>query len=211
MTENSSSMMTTENLMNVDWSSLPVPEDDGAADHLINSTVPSVSLPSTDNQSIALSSLTGKTVIYIYPRTGQPGQSNPDGWDAIPGLRPIVSLLIDLGARGCTPQSCSFRDHAKELHDLGIKQIYGLSTQDTEYQKEVVNRLHLPFPILSDEKIELTHALQLPTFDVQEVGTLLKRMVLILENDKIIKVFYPVFPPEGSAREVVEYLRSRQT
>jgi peroxiredoxin len=211
MTENSSSMMTTENLMNVDWSSLPVPEDDGAADHLISSTVPSVSLPSTDNQLITLSSLTGKTVIYIYPRTGQPGQSNPDGWDAIPGLRPIVSLLIGLGARGCTPQSCSFRDHAKELHDLGIKQIFGLSTQDTEYQKEVVDRLHLPFPILSDENLELTHALQLPTFDVQEVGTLLKRMVLILENDKIVKVFYPVFPPEGSAREVGEYLRSRQT
>jgi peroxiredoxin len=115
------------------------------------------------------------------------------------------------GARGCTPQSCSFRDHAKELHGLGIKQIFGLSTQDTEYQSEAVTRLHLPFPLLSDDKLDFTHALRLPTFEVQEVGTLMKRMVLILGDGKIVKVFYPVFPPESSAQEVVNYLRSRHT
>jgi len=113
------------------------------------------------------------------------------------------------GARGCTPQSCSFRDHAKELHDLGIDNIFGLSTQDTEYQKEVATRIHLPFPILSDEKLELTMAVKLPTFDVDGVGTLLKRMVLIIDGGKIVKVFYPVFPPEGSAAEVVEYLKKK--
>jgi peroxiredoxin len=113
------------------------------------------------------------------------------------------------GARGCTPQSCSFRDHAKELYGLGISHIFGLSTQDTEYQKEVAIRIHLPFPILSDEKLELTNAIELPTFDVDGVGTLLKRMVLIIDAGKIVKVFYPVFPPEGSATEVLEYLQKQ--
>jgi len=119
----------------------------------------------------------------------------------------ISYCLTHLGARGCTPQTCSFRDHAKELQKLGINQIFGLSTQDTEYQKEAASRLHLPFSILSDEKLELTKAMRLPTFHVKEIGTLMKRMVLIIDGGKVVKVFYPVFPPEGSAQEVIDYLR----
>src|SRR5579859_6569689 len=120
--------------------------------------------------------------------------------------RTVCSYKI--GARGCTPHSCSFRDHAEDLHSLGITHIFGLSTQDTAYQKEAVDRLYLPFPLLSDEKLELTKAAKLPTFDVDEVGTLLKRMVLMINDGKVEKVFYPVFPPEGSAKEVLDYLRT---
>ena len=172
-------------------------------------TLPPIPLPSTDDKEITLSTLPGKTVVYLYPRTGKPGEENPPGWDDIPGPFPILTLALIKGARGCTPQSCSFRDHAKELHDLGINHIFGLSTQDTGYQKEVATRIHLPFPILSDDKLELTKAIELPTFDVDGVGTLLKRMVLIVDGGKIVKVFYPVFPPEGSAAEVVEYLKKK--
>ena len=199
-------LKTNDTLMKVDWSSLPIPKDDGQADHLINSTIISISLPSTDDKMITLTQLPGKTVVYIYPRTGQPGKANPDGWDMIPGTNP-QGYPKSSGARGCTPQSCSFRDHAKELRDLGINHIFGLSTQNTEYQKEASSRLHLPFPLLSDEGLELTKAMRLPSFHVDEVGTLLKRMVLIIENGKVTKVFYPVFPPEGSAKEVVDYLK----
>jgi len=195
--------------MNVDWSSLPIPKDDGEADHLLNSTVSPTALLSTDDKEITLLNLRGKTVVYIYPRTGQPGKPNPEGWDMIPGIHLLTMKLIDSGARGCTPQSCSFRDHAKELYDLGISHVFGLSTQDTGYQKEAASRLHLPFPLLSDEKLELTKLMRLPSFDVTEVGTLLKRMVLIIENGKIVKVFYPVFPPEGCAQEVVDYLKQK--
>ena len=184
-------------MFNVDWSKLPVPQDDGAAKHLLNLTLPAISLASTDGTQITLSSLPGKSVVYIYPRTGKPGQENPPGWDDIPG------------ARGCTPQSCSFRDHAEELRSLGIDHIFGLSTQDTEYQKEVATRIHLPFPILSDDELELTNKVKLPVFDVEGVGTLLKRMVLIVDGGRIVKVFYPVFPPEGSAKEVVDYLKNQ--
>jgi peroxiredoxin len=113
------------------------------------------------------------------------------------------------GARGCSPHSCSFRDHAKELADLGIGHIFGLSTQDTEYQREVVTRLHLNFPILSDEKLELTNAMKLPKFELPDVGVLLKRMVLLIKEGTIVKVFYPVFPPDKSAQEVVDYLREK--
>lgn len=115
------------------------------------------------------------------------------------------------GARGCTPHSCSFRDHAEELHNVGIVHIFGLSTQDTEYQKEVATRLHLPFPVLSDNNLALTTAMKLPNFEVDEAGTLLKRMVLLIDDGTIVKVFYPVFPPEGSAQEVLDYLRQKES
>src|SRR6266478_2553445 len=147
---------------------LPVPQDDGAARHLAGLKLPSVSLPATNGADVDLSGLTGRTVVYIYPRTGVPGQPPPDGWDAIPG------------ARGCTPQSCSFRDHFAELERLGVAQLYGLSTQGTAYQSEAVERLHLPFPILSDCNLELARAIKLPTFTVAGMN-LLKRMVLVVE------------------------------
>ncbi len=137
----------------------------------------------------------GASVVYIYPRTGRPGQKLPDGWDAIPG------------ARGCTPQSCSFRDHFAELRGLGVAQLYGLSTQDTEYQREAAERLHLPFALLSDAGLQLTHALGLPTFTVEGM-TLIKRMVLVIDSGIITKVFYPVFPPDESAAAVVAWLRA---
>jgi peroxiredoxin len=173
---------------------LPVPEDDGAAQHLPGLKLPSLLLTATDGSRVDLSRLPGRTVIYIYPRTGRPGQALPEGWDAIPG------------ARGCTPQSCSFRDHFAELRSLGVTHLFGLSTQDSGYQREAVERLHLPFPILSDEHLLLTRALRLPTFTVSGM-MLLKRMALVIEEGAIVKVFYPVFPPDQSAADVVTWLR----
>jgi peroxiredoxin len=180
------------NILPVD---LPVPTDDGAARHLEGIQLPSLALPATSGDTVDLSALTGRTVVYIYPRTGRPGQKLPDGWDAIPG------------ARGCTPQSCSFRDHFAELRGLGVAHLYGLSTQDTDYQREAVERLHLPFALLSDAGLKLTGALRLPTFTVEGM-TLIKRMVLVTDNGVITKVFYPVFPPDQSAGAVVTWLRS---
>ena len=173
---------------------IPVPQEDGAARHLDGLKLPSVLLPATNGTQVDLSRLTGRTVVYIYPRTGVPGQSPPDGWDAIPG------------ARGCTPQSCAFRDHFAELKGLGVAHLYGLSTQDTDYQREAVERLHLPFPILSDAALTLAHAIRLPTFTVAGM-TLLKRMALVIEDGVIAKVFYPVFPPDKNAEEVIAWLR----
>jgi peroxiredoxin len=175
-------------------SDLPVPQDDGGARHLFGARLPSLALDATDGSRIDLSALRGRSVVYIYPRTGRPGQPLPDGWDAIPG------------ARGCTPQSCSFRDHFAELKALGVERVFGLSTQDTDYQREAVERLHLPFPILSDQELKLTRALNLPTFDAAGM-TLLKRMVLVIDDGVIAKVFYPVFPPDSSAAEVLGWLR----
>ena len=143
---------------------------------------------------VDLSKLAGRTVVYIYPRTGVPGQPPPDGWDAIPG------------ARGCTPQSCSFRDHYAELTALEIAHLYGLSSQDTVYQREAAQRLHLPFPILSDCNLALARAIKLPTFRTAGVE-LLKRMVLVIDAGLITKVFYPVFPPDKSAEDVIAWLR----
>jgi peroxiredoxin len=173
---------------------LPVPEDDGAARHLVGTRLPTVSLAATDGSKVDLAKLAGRTVVYIYPRTGRPGQAMPTGWNGIPG------------ARGCTPQSCSFRDHFEELRALGVRQLYGLSTQDSDYQREAVERLHLPFAILSDADFALQRALRLPTFEVDGM-VLLKRMALVIEDGKISKVFYPVFPPDRSAAEVVAWLR----
>ena len=172
---------------------LPIPQDDGACGHLTGTKVPALALASTRGRRVDLSTLAGTTVIYIYPRTGRPDQELPTGWNAIPG------------ARGCTPQSCSFRDHFGELKRLGVAQLYGLSTQDTAYQQEAASRLHLPFAILSDEKLMLTKALKLPTFMVAGM-TLLKRMALVLDGATITKVFYPVFPPDRNADEVTEWL-----
>jgi peroxiredoxin len=174
--------------------SLPVPQDDGAARHLDGTKMPPLALNATDGSRVSLSELRGRTVVYIYPRTGRPRQPPLDGWDAIPG------------ARGCTPQSCSFRDHFAELKALGVERVFGLSTQDTGYQCEAVERLHLPFPILSDQEFKLTRALNLPTFDVAGM-TLLKRMVLVIDESVIVKVFYPVFPPDRSAADVVGWLK----
>jgi len=174
---------------------LPVPQDDGAARHLAGLKLPSVTLTATDGSQIDLSQLKGRTVVYIYPRTGVPGRPMPDGWDAIPG------------ARGCTPQSCSFRDHFGELTRLGVRHLFGLSTQDTAYQREAAERLHLPFAILSDEKLALTHAISLPTFSVAGMR-LLKRMALVIDEGVVAKVFYPVFPPDKNAEEVIAWLRS---
>jgi peroxiredoxin len=172
---------------------LPVPMDDGAAAHLEGMSLAQIALPSTDGGTVELASLTGRFVIYIYPMTGRPGVPLPEGWDAIPG------------ARGCTPQSCNFRDHHTELSALGVG-VFGLSTQDTDYQREVRDRLHLPFQLLSDTSLQLKSVLRLPTFHVQ--GTeLYKRLTLIIETGKIEKVFYPVFPPDKNAEEVLAWLK----
>ncbi len=172
---------------------LPVPADDGATRHLTGMPIPSLALEATDGSQVDLSRFRGRTVVYAYPRTGRPGQPLPSGWDAIPG------------ARGCTPQSCGFRDHYAELRSLGVGQVFGLSTQDTAYQREAVARLHLPFPLLSDAALQLTSALNLPTFEVE--GTrLIKRLVLVIDEGVITRVFYPVFPPDQSAAEVLAWL-----
>ncbi len=187
--------MTSTHDPNVLPAGLPVPEDDGAARHLVGMRLPSLALAATDGTKVDLATLAGRTVVYIYPRTGRPGVALPEGWDAIPG------------ARGCTPQSCSFRDHFAELQSLGVAHLFGLSTQDTDYQREAANRLHLPFPILSDAGLQFTHALSLPTFEVAGM-TLLKRMVLVIDDGVIAKAFYPVFPPDESAATVVAWLRT---
>jgi peroxiredoxin len=174
---------------------LPVPVDDGACDHLPGTRLPDLALPSTDGRQVALTDLPGpRTVLYSYPRTARPDQPAAAGWDLIPG------------ARGCTPQACDFRDHHADLRAAGAE-VYGLSTQDTEYQREAVERLHLPFPLLSDADLALTGALRLPTFQA-DGATLLRRFTLIIRDGAIEHVFYPVFPPDRHAAEVLEWLRS---
>jgi peroxiredoxin len=175
---------------------IPAPQDDGAARHLPGTKLPDLALPATSGAAVNLSKLAGRTVVYVYPRTGVPGVDAPPGWDDIPG------------ARGCTPQSCGFRDHFADLKRLGVARVYGLSTQDTAYQQEAATRLHLPFAILSDEKLALTKAMKLPTFTTSGM-TLLKRMALVIDDGKITKAFYPVFPPDKNAAEVIAWLQSR--
>jgi peroxiredoxin len=173
---------------------LPVPEDDGAADHLPGLALPTLALPATDGELVDLSALRGRTVAYVYPMTGQPGKALPDGWDAIPG------------ARGCTPQSCAFRDHHAELKLAGAAHVFGVSTQDTAYQREAAERLHLPFPLLSDRDHGLGDALRLPDFAADGMR-LYKRMALIIDDGVITRCFYPVFPPDRNATDVLTWLR----
>jgi peroxiredoxin len=173
---------------------LPVPQNDGATRHLRGARLPDIELAATDGTTVSLARLKGRTVVYVYPRTGRPGQAMLDGWDAIPG------------ARGCTPQSCGFRDHYAELKGLGIDQLFGLSTNDTAYQREAAERLHLPFALLSDADLKLTRALNLPTFTTFGM-TLLKRMAWVTDGGVISHVFYPVFPPDRSAQQVIDWLQ----
>jgi peroxiredoxin len=180
-----------------DWSTIPAPQDDGAARHLLGAKLPAVSLQATDGKTVDLSALRGRSVVYAYPRTGTPGTENPPGWDFIPG------------ARGCTPQACAFRDHFAELKSRGVDHLFGLSTQDSAYQREVAERLHLPFAMLSDEPLKLTKALNLPTFETAGM-TLLKRFTLIIDEGSIEHVFYPVFPPDRSAGDVLAWLSQQK-
>jgi peroxiredoxin (alkyl hydroperoxide reductase subunit C) len=173
---------------------LPAPEDDGGARHLDGLIAPDVSLEATDGTRVSLHRLKGRAVVYAYPRTGEPGQPTlvPD-WDAIPG------------ARGCTPQACDFRDHHAELIRRGVAHVHGLSTQTSAYQRAVAARLHLPFSLLADPHGALTRAMTLPTFTAGGL-TLLRRLTLVLDDGRITKVFYPVFPPDRSAKQVIAWL-----
>lgn len=172
---------------------LPVPKDDGAARHLAGMAMPDLELPSTSNRRVNLAKIAApRLVVYAYPMTGRPDRTLPAGWDDIPG------------ARGCTPETCGFRDHHKDLAKLHAE-VFGLSTQSTEYQQEMVKRLEVPFEVLSDEQFALTRVLRLPTFTVEGM-MLLKRLTLIVENGQIEHVFYPVFPPDKHADEVIAWL-----
>ena len=186
--------MNQKNLLDVDWSTIPAPVDDGGAAHLTGMKIPPIALPATNDMSVTLSDLRGRTVVFAYPRTGEPGKiALVDDWDMIPG------------ARGCTPQTCSFRDLFADLKIAGAQRVFGLSTQSNDYQAEMAGRLHLPFPVLSDEKLELARALDLPTMHVAG-ETLLKRMALIIDDAVITHVFYPVFPPDRNAGDVLAWL-----
>jgi peroxiredoxin len=187
--------MNQKDLHEVDWSKIPAPTDDGGARHLIGMKLPPIGLRATDDSSVTLSSLSGRSVVFGYPRTDEPGKiALVDDWDMIPG------------ARGCTPQTCSFRDLFAELKAAGANHVFGLSTQSNAYQSEMAGRLHLPFPVLSDEKLTLTRALNLPTMEVAGL-TMIKRLVLILDDGSITHVFYPVFPPDRSASDVLAWLK----
>ncbi|HXF67446.1 MAG TPA: peroxiredoxin [Burkholderiales bacterium] len=176
---------------------LPVPRDDGACRHLAGMRLPRLVLASTAGRAVDLSALEGRTVVYCYPRTGRPDQDVPPGWNAIPG------------ARGCTPQACAFRDRFEELRRAGAAQLFGLSTQDTAYQREAAQRLRLPFALLSDANLEFATALGLPTFEVAGM-TLIKRLTLIVRAGAVEHVFYPVFPPDRNADEVLAWLTAAQ-
>jgi peroxiredoxin len=178
---------------------LPVPADDGAAEHLTGMRLPALALPSTLGEDVDLAAVAvraGTLVLYVYPRTGTSGEPSPDGWDAIPG------------ARGCTPQSCAFRDHAGELAGLGAR-VLGLSAQPAGEQAAFARREHLPFALLSDPGLRLAEALILPTFEAADMR-LYKRITLVLEDGAIEKVFYPVFPPDRNAADVLAWLRERR-
>ncbi len=190
-------MTEQPNLLAVDWSLIPRPDDDGAASHLRGLSLPSVPLPATDGTVVDLSVLSGSSIVFAYPMTGRPGSPLPDGWDLIPG------------ARGCTPQSCAFRDLFAELRQAGADRVFGLSTQDSAYQREAVDRLHLPFPMLSDVGLALARALSLPAMEVRG-QTLLKRLTMVIEEGRIAALFYPVFPPDRNAADVLAWLEARR-
>jgi peroxiredoxin len=191
-------MTNQKDLLNVDWSVIPAPVDDGAAAHLRGAKLPSVTLPATDGSEVDLAALKGRVVVFAYPRTGVPGQpSLVDDWDMIPG------------ARGCTPQTCSFRDLFADLRSAGANHVFGLSTQDGAYQREMSERLHLPFAVLSDEKLALTRALKLPTMQVAG-ETLIRRLALIIDDARITHVLYPVFPPDTNGPNVLAWLKANK-
>jgi len=173
---------------------LPRPNDDGGARHLKGMALPDLELPSTGNRRVNLSTVSApRIVIYAYPMTGRPDRQLPQGWDDIPG------------ARGCTPETCGFRDHHKDLAKLHAD-VFGISTQDTAYQQEMVKRLEVPFEVLSDERMAFARALNLPTFTVDGM-TLLKRLTIVARRGRIEHVFYPVFPPDAHAEEVIAWLK----
>lgn len=177
---------------------LPRPEDDGAAAHLPGTAMPITRLASTDGTALHLSDLpVGRTIVFVYPRTGRPSRALPDGWDAIPG------------ARGCTPQMCSIRDSIEDLRSAGAVAVFGLSAQDTAYQSEAVRRLRLPFPLLADPTLSVGAALRLPTFEVSGL-TVYRRLTLVVQDGVIEKAFYPVFPPDSHVHDVIAWLRSRR-
>ena len=174
---------------------LPIPVDDSGADHLPGLTLPPLTLAATNGVSVDLDALTGLNILYFYPRTGRPDEPLPDGWDMVPG------------ARGGTPQSCAFRDHFADLQALGVGAVFGISTQTTAYQAEAATRLHLPFALLSDENCKLADALRLPMMEVAGM-VLNRRLTLIVEGGWIVKVFYPIFPPDRNAADVIAALRA---
>jgi peroxiredoxin len=175
---------------------LPVPEDDGAAAHLTGAVMPSITLPATSGEPVDLSRIGPRAIVYVYPMTGKPGVPLVEGWDQIPG------------ARGCTPESMGFRDHYEELTELGA-QVFGLSVQDTAEQAEAASRLKLPFPLLSDSGLVLAERLRLPTFTAADGVVRYKRLTLVLDLGRIEHVFYPVFPPNQHAAEVLDWLREQ--
>jgi peroxiredoxin len=183
-------------LTDVDWSRIPAPVDDGAAAHLPGLAVAAGALPATDGRHIDLAALPGRTVVFAYPRTGEPGQPGlTEDWDAIPG------------ARGCTPQTCSFRDLHAELRAAGATHVFGLSSQDTAYQAAMAARLHLPFPVLSDAGLAFSRAMRLPLMEVAG-HTLIRRLALVIDDGRVTTVFYPVFPPDRNAGDVLDWLRA---
>lgn len=175
---------------------LPAPVDDGAAAHLPGARLPGLELTATDDTAVRLDALgAGRTVLYLYPLTGRPGVDLPEGWDAIPG------------ARGCTPEACGFRDHHRDLLAAGADAVFGLSSQLPDYQREVVDRLHLPFRMLSDPDLALARALTLPTFTAGG-PPLYKRLTLIVRDGVVEHAFYPVFPTDTHAAQVLAWLRA---
>lgn len=175
---------------------LPVPQDDGAADHLPGMAVPALTFTASDGKRVNIAELGGgRSVIYLYPMTGVPGVALPSGWDEIPG------------ARGCSTEACDFRDHFAELTAAGVTSVYGFSSQDPAYQAEVVERLRLPFTMLSDENFELASAIGLPTFAAEGHDRLYSRLTLVLRDGTIEHVFYPIFPPNTHAQQVLAWLR----
>jgi peroxiredoxin len=177
---------------------LPVPQDDGAADHLPGLPMPSLRLPASDGRGVDLAAPgSGRTILYVYPLTGRPGVDLPAGWDAIPG------------ARGCSPEACGFRDHFADLQAAGAARVWGLSSQDPDYQAEAVERLHLPFAMLSDPQLALADALGLPTFAAPGHDRLYARLTLVIRDGAIEHVFYPVFPPDTHAAAVLEWCQRR--
>jgi peroxiredoxin len=185
----------TQNLSTLP-TNLPIPQDDGLASHLTGCTMPSVVLQSTSGKLVDVSSIKGWKVVYCYPLTGRPDVNLPSGWDQIPG------------ARGCTPQACAFRDYNQELLTIGVS-VYAVSTQTPDYQKEMVDRLHIPFDVLSDAKFDLTNAMHLPTMEVNGIK-LLKRLTMIVHDAVVRHIHYPVFPPNAEPLKVIDWLKENQ-